>query len=73
MSVLAHSPCEEKISSSLQGPGSGARIFHPLWMPGKNGPSFSLTFFVMFRHAYVIGSQNADFNKKVTIAQLTLS
>ncbi len=73
MSVLAHSPCEEKISSTLQGPRSCARIFHPLWMPSKKGPSFSLTFFVMFRHAHIIGSQDANFNKKVSVASLTLS
>ena len=73
MSVLAHSPREEKISSTLQSPRSCARIFHPLWMPSKKGLCFSLTFFVMFCHAHIIVSQDADFNKKVEVASLPIN
>ncbi len=71
MSVLAHSSCEEKISSSLQGPGSCARIFHPLRMSGQMGSPLALTFFMMFRHARSIGGQEADFNNKLIAALLS--
>lgn len=67
MPVLAHAPCKEKINASLQGPRACARIVHPLWMPGKNGPSLSLTFFVIFRHADIIGSQAVHFNTKMAV------
>jgi hypothetical protein len=42
-------------------------------MPSKKGLSFSLTFFVMFCHAHIIGSQDADFNKKVEVASRTIN
>jgi hypothetical protein len=42
-------------------------------MPSKKGFSFSLTFFVVFCHAHIIGSQDADFNKKVEVASLTIN
>jgi hypothetical protein len=35
-------------------------------MPSKPGSSSTLTFFVMFRHARIIGGHDADFNKRVT-------
>jgi len=42
-------------------------------MPRKNGPSFSLTFFVMFRHTDIIGSQAVPFNNKVAVANAKVS
>jgi len=36
-------------------------------MPSKLGSSFTLTFFVMLRHARIIGGHDADFNRRVAV------
>jgi hypothetical protein len=62
MPVFAHAPRKEKISSSFQSLRACARVFHPLRMPCKLCTPFTLTFFVVFRHACFIGGPKAEFN-----------